>query len=63
MLEPARDTTDPVTEMLEGCAQYAVLGSEALLHRLNGSPVVLVSTIYKHSAFGLVVPRLVYVVG
>jgi PAS domain S-box-containing protein len=56
VLEPARDTTDPVSELLEGRAQYAVLGSEALLHRLNGRPLVLVSTVYQHSAFGLVVP-------
>ena len=56
VLEPARDTTDPVSELLEGRAQYAVFGSEALLHRLNGRPLVLVSTVYQHSAFGLVVP-------
>lgn len=55
-LAPAKEATDPVAEVLEGRAQYGVLGAEVLLHRLKGQPVVLVTTVFQHSAFGLVVP-------
>lgn len=54
-LEPTRKGGNPIADIVSGRAQYGVLGSEALLERLNGKPLVSVTTIFQHSGFGLVV--------
>jgi PAS domain S-box-containing protein len=55
-LRPAAAGVDAVDEVLAGRARYGVGGSEVLLERLRGKPLVLVTPIYQHSAFGLLVP-------
>lgn len=54
-LRPAADQEDPADEVIAGRADYGVLGAEVLMRRLNGDPLVLVTTVYQHSAFGLLV--------
>lgn len=39
----------PVTEVLQGHAQYGVANSELLLERLRGAPLVALAAIYQHS--------------
>ncbi len=54
-LEPARPGTSTVSDVVSGRSNYGVAGSDALLERLNGKPVVLVTTVFQHSALGLAV--------
>lgn len=54
-LEPTGSGGNAIADLVSGRAQYGVLGSEALLERLNGKPLVLVMTVFQHSGFGLVV--------
>lgn len=39
----------PLTEVLEGRAQYAVEAGDLVYHRLQGKPVVALASIYQHS--------------
>ncbi|MCG8000452.1 MAG: ABC transporter substrate-binding protein [Candidatus Thiodiazotropha lotti] len=45
----------PVEVMLEGEADYAVSGANALIKRANGYPVVALAAIYQHSPYALLV--------
>ncbi len=45
----------PLTQMLQGKADFCVGGSELLLARLRGQPVVAVAAIFQHSASTLLV--------
>lgn len=45
----------PIKELLEGDAQYAVSGANALIHRAKGYPVVALAAIYQHSPYALLV--------
>lgn len=47
----------PVTEVLEGRAQYGVANSELLLERLRGAPLVALAAIFQHSASILLARR------
>jgi two-component system cell cycle sensor histidine kinase/response regulator CckA len=46
----------PNIELAEGRAHYGTGSATYLLDRLNGAPLVLVSTIYQHSLLALMVP-------
>ncbi len=54
-LEPPRKGDNPIADVVSGRADYGVLGAEALLERLNGKPLVSVTTLFQHSGCGLVV--------
>ncbi|MBP8257617.1 MAG: ABC transporter substrate-binding protein, partial [Opitutaceae bacterium] len=54
-LEPARPGTSTVSDVVSGRSNYGVAGSDVLLERLNGKPVVLLTTVFQHSALGLAV--------
>jgi len=54
-LDPARPGSSPVSDVVSGRAVYGIAGSEVLLERLNGRPVVLVSAIFQHSALGIAI--------
>ncbi|MCG7939113.1 MAG: EAL domain-containing protein [Candidatus Thiodiazotropha lotti] len=45
----------PVEVMLDGEADYAVSGADALIKRANGYPVVALAAIYQHSPYALLV--------
>ena len=45
----------PVKVLLEGDAQYAVTGSDILLHRGNGAPVIALAAIFQHSPYAFLV--------
>ncbi len=47
----ANPDTDPVNEVLEGKAQYAVGSSGLLLSRAAGKPVVVLAVIFQHSPY------------
>ena len=53
----ARSGTDPVKSVLEGRAQYGIGDSALLLHRYRGAPVVVLASIFQHSAAALLVRR------
>jgi len=55
-LREGSQKTRPTRELSEGRAQYGVGSATLLLDRLNGAPLVLVSTIYQHSLLALMVP-------
>ncbi len=48
---------DPVEAVVSGQAQYGVGGSELLLARAAGAPVVALAAIYQHSPYALVTLR------
>lgn len=50
--EPGRD---PVENVLEGKAEYGVAGTDLLLRREKGAPVVVLATVFQHSALALAV--------
>ncbi|HRE82708.1 MAG TPA: ABC transporter substrate-binding protein, partial [Opitutaceae bacterium] len=54
-LEPVELGQSSVDDVIAGKAEYGVAGAEVLLHRLQGKPVVLVTTVFQHSALGLLV--------
>src|SRR5512143_1907368 len=45
---------DPVSEVLQGRAQYGVGTSSLLLQRESGKPVVVLAVIFQHSAYVLI---------
>ncbi|MCG7974273.1 MAG: EAL domain-containing protein [Candidatus Thiodiazotropha taylori] len=45
----------PVEVLLDGRADYAVSGADALIKRANGYPVVALAAIYQHSPYALLV--------
>ncbi|HTQ98955.1 MAG TPA: ABC transporter substrate-binding protein [Candidatus Acidoferrum sp.] len=45
----------PLTLMLEGKADYAVTGSDIVIHRAQGEPVVALATIFQHSPYAFLV--------
>ena len=45
----------PLQVLLEGDAQYAVTGSDILIYRALGDPVVALAAIYQHSAYAFLV--------
>ncbi|WBS02358.1 PAS domain S-box protein [Pseudoduganella sp. SL102] len=53
----AQPGSDPVQAVLSGRAQYGVGNSSLLLHRAAGRPVVVLASIFQHSAAALVVRR------
>ena len=53
----AAPDTDPVSEVLEGRAQFGVSNSALLLARAQGKPVVVVAVILQHSPFILAARR------
>ncbi|WP_338767219.1 PAS domain S-box protein [Massilia sp. METH4] len=57
-LQEGRPDTDPVQAVLAGRAQYGVGGSNLLLHRAAGKPVVVLASIFQHSAAALFTRRL-----
>ncbi len=50
-IKEANPETDPVSEVLEGKAQYAVGSSGLLLSRAAGKPVVVLAVIFQHSPY------------
>ncbi|KQV90835.1 hypothetical protein ASD15_01840 [Massilia sp. Root351] len=56
-LREAQPGADPVQAVLEGKAQYGVGSSALLLKRAAGDPVVVLATIFQHSASALFVRR------
>ncbi len=44
----------PLDAVLSGQAQYGVWGPNLLNHRLEGSPVVILGTVFQHSAYGVI---------
>ncbi len=53
----ARSGTDPVKTVLEGRAQYGIGDSALLLNRYRGAPLVVLASIFQHSAAALLVRR------
>lgn len=49
------DDTSPPEILLNGTAQYAVTGSEIVIHRAQGKPLVALATIFQHSPYGFLV--------
>lgn len=49
------DERSPVDFLLSGDADYAVTGSEIVIHRANGAPLVALATIFQHSPNGFLV--------
>jgi PAS domain S-box-containing protein len=45
----------PVQMLLDGEADYAIGGSELLIHRANGDPLVALAAIYQHSPYAFLV--------
>ena len=56
-LAEAEPGIDPVQAVLDGKAQYGVGTSSLLLRRASGAPVVVLASIFQHSAAALVVRR------
>ncbi|WMP16827.1 ABC transporter substrate-binding protein [Thiothrix lacustris] len=48
-LQPGGADIAPLTEVLEGRAQYAIEAGELVYYRLQGKPVVAVASIFQHS--------------
>ncbi|WP_273671253.1 ABC transporter substrate-binding protein, partial [Janthinobacterium fluminis] len=57
-LREAVPGSDPVHSVLDGAAQYGVGGSDLLLKRGAGQPLVVLAPIFQHSATALAVRRL-----
>ena len=57
-LLPAAPGTDPVTSVLAGTAQYGVGNSSLLLRRGAGQPLVVLASVFQHSAAVLFARRL-----
>jgi len=53
----AQPGTDPVAAVLDGRAQYGTSDSSLLLKRAAGAPVVVLASIFQHSASALIVRR------
>lgn len=49
------DNQDPITEVLEGRAQFGVANSEVLVQALRGKPVSVLAAIFQHSPLTLLV--------
>jgi PAS domain S-box-containing protein len=56
-LAEAQPGSDPVQAVLDGKAQYGIGTSSLLLRRAHGEPVVVLASIFQHSAAALVVRR------
>jgi PAS domain S-box-containing protein len=54
-LQELVDARSPVDFLLSGEADYAVTGSEIVIHRANGATLVALATIFQHSAYGFLV--------
>ncbi len=54
LLELSGDTS-PASELLAGKANYAVTGSDIVIHRANGEPIVALATIFQHSPYAFLV--------
>jgi len=54
-LQELADARSPADFLLSGEADYAVTGSEIVIHRANGAPLVALATIFQHSAYGFLV--------
>jgi PAS domain S-box-containing protein len=52
LLEP-RNGVDPVQAVIDGRAQYGVSDSALLLYRRQGAPVVVLASVFQHSAAAL----------
>jgi len=50
-----QDYRSTIDRMLEGEADYAVSGSDVLIHRVKGGPVVALATVFQHSPYALLV--------
>jgi PAS domain S-box-containing protein len=48
-LQPGGSDIAPLTEVLEGRAQYAIEAGELVYYRLQGKPVVALASIFQHS--------------
>jgi len=47
--------SSPLEVLLAGDADFAVSGSEVLIHRAQGDPVLALSTVFQHSPYGFLV--------
>jgi two-component system cell cycle sensor histidine kinase/response regulator CckA len=54
-LQELTDERSPVDFLLAGEADYAITGSEIVIHRANGAPLVALATIFQHSPYGFLV--------
>jgi ABC-type nitrate/sulfonate/bicarbonate transport system substrate-binding protein len=54
----AQPGSDPVRTVLSGRAQYGTGNSSLLLHRAAGEPVVVLASIFQHSAAALIARRM-----
>lgn len=52
-LEPSSDKKDPISNVLDGGAQYGVGSSDLMLLRNSGKPVVALAVIFQHSPYVL----------
>ncbi len=48
-LRPAEPGIDPITEVLQGKADYGIANSELMLYRLNGKSVTALASVFQHS--------------
>jgi PAS domain S-box-containing protein len=53
-IEPVSKNKDPISNVVEGGAQYGVGGSDLLLVRQSGKPVVVLGVIFQHSPYVLI---------
>ncbi|MCP3672501.1 MAG: ABC transporter substrate-binding protein [Gammaproteobacteria bacterium] len=54
-IQPHNQNKSPVEVMLAGRADYAVTGSDIVIHRAVGDPVIALAAIFQHSAYGFLV--------
>ncbi len=55
IIRPHTGKKSPAETMLAGEADFAVTGSDVVIHRTKGAPVVALGAIFQHSAYGFLV--------